>query len=70
MINFTIEGVGTIVGVGNANPMSTESFQLPQRKAWQGKCLIIIKSEKNAGEIILKATGDGLKGAEIKLMAN
>lgn len=55
------------IQLGNANPISTESFQLPQHKAWQGKCLVIIKSNKKAGEIILKATGDGLKTVEIKL---
>lgn len=65
LIHFTIEGEGTIAGVGNANPISLESYQLPQRKAWQGRCMVVIKSTHNAGKIILKASGENLKPAEI-----
>lgn len=67
LIHFTIKGEGTIVGVGNSNPISLESYQLPQRKAWQGKCMIVIKSTHDAGKIVLKASGDGLKNAAITL---
>ena len=70
LVKFQIEGPGTIIGVGNANPVSTESYQLPQRKAWQGKCLVIIKSDLNAGEIVVKASVEGLKVAEVKLKVN
>lgn len=63
LIQFEVEGSGKIVGVGNANPMSTESYQLPQRKAWQGKCLVIVK-----GGGILKAKADGLSSATIKIL--
>ncbi|MGF7232385.1 glycoside hydrolase family 2 TIM barrel-domain containing protein [Arachidicoccus sp.] len=70
LIHFKIEGPGTIVGVGNADPQSLESYQLPQRKAWQGRCLVIIKSGKNSGNIILRATTIGLKSAEIAIKVN
>ncbi|MGD0756839.1 MAG: glycoside hydrolase family 2 TIM barrel-domain containing protein, partial [Bacteroidales bacterium] len=32
-VSFELDGPGIIAGVGNANPVSLESFQLPQRKA-------------------------------------
>jgi beta-galactosidase len=67
LLKFEIEGDGTIVGVGNANPMSIESFQLPQRKAWQGKCLVIVKSDNKAGKIKLKVSSEGLKNAFIEI---
>ncbi|HYJ62970.1 MAG TPA: glycoside hydrolase family 2 TIM barrel-domain containing protein, partial [Parafilimonas sp.] len=70
LIHFTIEGEGTIAGVGNANPISVESYQLPQRKAWQGRCMVVIKSTHNAGKIILKASGENLKPATIQLTTN
>lgn len=69
LIHFTIEGEGTIAGMGNANPISAESYQLPQRKAWQGRCMIVIKSTKDKGKIILKASGGNLKTAEIIINA-
>ncbi|MGH2566480.1 MAG: DUF4982 domain-containing protein, partial [Ginsengibacter sp.] len=67
LIHFKIEGPGTIVGVGNANPTSLESYQLLQRRAWQGRCLVIVKSKHDAGNILLKASCPGLKSFEISL---
>jgi beta-galactosidase len=66
-VSFSIDGPGTIVAVGNANPVSIESYQLPQRKAWRGRCLIIIKSETTEGKITLKATSQGLEPASIEI---
>ncbi|HWB26098.1 MAG TPA: glycoside hydrolase family 2 TIM barrel-domain containing protein [Chitinophagaceae bacterium] len=68
-LQFTIDGPGTIAGVGNANPQSTESFQQPHRKAFKGKCLVIIKSNDKPGIIILHVAGAGLKGADVKITA-
>jgi beta-galactosidase len=67
LVHFKVEGPGTIAGVGNANPESVESDQLPQRKAWRGKCLVIIKSTGKAGDIILKASADKLTGKTVIL---
>jgi beta-galactosidase len=61
LVRFSIEGPGTIIGVGNANPISTESCSRPERKAWHGRCLVIIKSENKGGIIKLKAESDGLQ---------
>lgn len=70
LIKFEITGDGTIAGVGNANPVSIESNQLPQRKAWKGKCLVIIKAGKQKGNIVLTASGNGLKESQIILKVN
>jgi beta-galactosidase len=66
-VSFEIEGPGSITGVGNANPVSLESFQLPRRKAWHGKCMVIVKSDTNAGKIHLKAASTGLKSANLEI---
>jgi beta-galactosidase len=67
LIKFSITGPGSIVGVGNANPTSTESYQQPQRKAWQGRCLLIIKSSKQPGPITITASSRGLTPAKLVL---
>ena len=69
LVHFKIEGPGTIADVGNADPVSVESYQLPHRKAWQGRCMVVIKSEKHSGNIILKATCPGLNSSEITIKA-
>ena len=60
LLEFQIEGPGTIAGLGNANPMSIESYQRPARKAWQGRCLVVIKSTTRPGEIRLRVSSAGL----------
>ena len=69
LVKFEIEGPGTIAGVGNANPRSLESYQLPERKAWQGRCMVIVKVGKSSGEIKLKATAEGMNTASIIVSA-
>ena len=66
-MKFKVEGDATIVGVGNANPRSIESYQSPQRKAWQGRCMVILKAGNTGGEIILTAETEGIQSASVVL---
>jgi beta-galactosidase len=68
-LTFEISGPGTIIGVGNANPISLESYQRPQRKAWQGRALVIVKAGEKQGPITLTARAAGLPAATISLQA-
>lgn len=65
LIHFGISGPGQIIAVANANPMATESFQGKTRKAWRGKCLVIVRSDRKAGEVIVKADAAGMKGSHV-----
>ena len=65
LVKFEIEGPGTIVGVGNANPVSKESYRATERKAWQGRCLVIIKSNHHRGKVTLRTIAGNLKWADI-----
>ena len=67
LLTFRIEGPATIAGVGNANPVSLESYQRPERKAWRGRCLVIVKSGRAPGDIRLTASSPGLPAAEITI---
>jgi beta-galactosidase len=69
LVEFTIEGPGTIIGVGNSNPVSTESYQRPRRKAWQGRCLVVVKSGTREGNIVVKASARGLRPATLLIKA-
>ena len=68
LVRFEIEGPGEIIAVASSNPMSTESFQQAKRKAYKGRCLVIIKSEKETGEIRLLAKSKNLESAELRLI--
>ncbi len=67
LVQFELDGPGEIIAVGNAKPNSLESYTLPKRKAWQGRCMVIVKTKKQAGAITLKAKSENLKTASIQL---
>ena len=67
LIHFTLEGPGSVIAVGNSNPRSTESFQDLQRKAYKGRCLVIVRSGRKPGKILLTASSEGLVPATIAI---
>jgi beta-galactosidase len=69
LVSFSIVGPGSIAAVASSNPMSVESFQQPRRRAYQGRCMVIIKSGREAGTITLKAEAEGLTPVEIQISA-
>jgi len=67
LVEFDLQGPGTIAAVGSSNPLGSESFRLPRRKAYQGRCQVIIRSGREQGKIILKASAEGLQPAIIEV---
>ncbi len=67
LIQFKVTGEGSVKAVGNGDPTSLESFVKPFRKAFNGKCMVLIQSSEKEGEIILNATGKGLAEEKIKI---
>jgi len=67
LVKFAISGNGFIAGVDNGYQASMESFKVPYRKAWKGKCLAIIQSTNKAGNISLTATSAALQSNTITL---
>jgi len=63
MVNFSVEGPGIIAGVDNGSQTSMEPFKADYRKAYNGKCLVVVKAGKEKGEIKLTASADGMLDA-------
>ncbi|TWV14113.1 DUF4982 domain-containing protein [Bacteroidaceae bacterium HV4-6-C5C] len=70
LISFDVEGAGFIAGVDNGNPISLEKFKANHRKAFHGKCLIVIQNTGKSGNINLSARSESLKADEIKIKVN
>ena len=66
---FTLEGSGFIAGVDNGSPISMEKFKDNHRKAFYGKCLVVVQNNGEHGDIELTATAEGLKAAVTKIEA-
>ncbi|MCF7974248.1 MAG: DUF4982 domain-containing protein [Phycisphaerae bacterium] len=69
LVEFAIEGPGSIRAVGSSNPMGTESFQRPYRRAYQGRCLVVVKSETEKGTLKLTARTRGLKPSTVSIVS-
>jgi beta-galactosidase len=66
-LNFKIEGQGTIAGVDNADIKDTDLYVANNRKAWKGRALVVIKSNRNAGDIKLTVNSPGLAEATLNV---
>lgn len=71
-LTYTLEGNGKIVGLDNGNAADTDRYKpqsdkLGSRSAFSGKALVIVQSTKNAGEIILNVSGEGLESKSITI---
>ena len=70
-IKFQIEGPGEIVATDNGDATSFESFQAPERNAYNGLALVIVRARPGQpGTIKLTATADELAGASIKIKSS
>jgi beta-galactosidase len=63
LVNFSVEGSGSIAGVDNGLQTSMEPFKADYRKAFNGKCLVVVKAGREAGDIKVTASAEGLAGA-------
>lgn len=68
LIRFKVEGPGEIVATDNGDPTSLVSFQSPQREAFNGLCLVIVRGKPGtAGKITVRAESPGLESASVAL---
>jgi beta-galactosidase len=67
LISFKLEGDAKIAAVDNGSPISHESFQGNQRKAFNGLALAIIKAEEKASTVTLTASSAGLQSATVAI---
>lgn len=63
LVHFSLTGPGQVAAVGNGDPQSVESFQQPQRRAFGGRCLVILKASAKAGVLRVTASANGLPTA-------
>ena len=68
LVQFSVEGPGTIAGVDNGCQTSMEPFKADYRKAFNGKCLVVLRAGKEKGVITLNALSDGLTGKTCQIL--
>jgi beta-galactosidase len=68
LLSFHIEGPGAIIATDNADNASHESYQSPERHAFQGRAIAIVKPAN--GNATITASSPGLEAAAINLHGN
>ena len=58
MIHFSVEGPAAIVAVDNGSQVSHEPFRANYRKAFHGKCLVVIRAGSDPGKVTLTASSE------------
>ncbi len=69
LIRFHVDGPGEIVAVANGDATSHMPFKANEMRAFNGLCLVIVRSSGKPGAIRLRAQADGLASAEATVMA-
>ncbi len=69
LIDFKVEGEGKLDGTDNGNPIDTTPMKSPERKAFNGLALAVVRATRKPGTIELTATSSGLKGTSIEIIS-
>lgn len=69
LVNFDVTGNAFIAGVDNGSPSSMERFKDNKRKAFHGKCLVVLQNDGSEGTATLTATSYGLTTTQITITA-
>ena len=68
-LTFAVTGPGALAAVDSADNASHESFQGTARRAYQGRCVAIVRATAAAGEITVSATSPGLAPGSVTIDA-
>ena len=69
-IRFTIDGPGEIVATDNGDPTSFERFPAPERNAFNGQALVVVRTlAGRPGTIRVSAQSGTLQGASVTLQS-
>ena len=69
-IRFSVERPGEIVATDNGDPTNFESFSSHERKAFNGKCLVILRSQSGrVGNFKLTAAAEGLVSGTLSIVS-
>jgi beta-galactosidase len=68
LIRFSLNGPGLLVATDNGSETELNSFQSPDKKAFNGRCLAVIRSTMKAGSIQINAVAEGLPPARLEIV--
>ncbi|MFV3129371.1 glycoside hydrolase family 2 TIM barrel-domain containing protein [Niveispirillum sp. KHB5.9] len=69
VLSVSVEGAGTLAAFDNGSPTDHTAFASAQRKAWNGRALVMVRATDTKGKIKVTVTGEGLKPGAVTIKA-
>jgi beta-galactosidase len=66
-VRFKWLGPARIAGVGNGDPSSHEPDKASRRRAFHGRCQVLLQANDRAGRVVLTALSEGLRPASVTI---
>ena len=66
LVHFEVTSGASIAGTDNGNPVSMERFKANRRKAFNGKCLVVLEALEK-GRTTLTATSEGITKSTVSI---
>jgi beta-galactosidase len=68
LVHFQINGPGKIIGVENGDILDLSPHKVNYRKAFNGKCLLLVQTTDKKGVITIKAKSNNLRTAQSEII--
>ena len=69
-VHFSVSGSAEVIATDNGDATSFEPFQAPEHRAFNGKCLAIVRTRRGApGTITVRAEAEGLTPSSVELQS-
>ncbi|MEU9949522.1 glycoside hydrolase family 2 TIM barrel-domain containing protein [Streptomyces sp. NPDC047939] len=66
-VTVQVEGAGTLLGLGSAEPITTEGFAGDTHRTFNGRALAVVRAGHRAGEVTVTVTADECEPVQIRL---
>lgn len=63
-VNATVSGTGTLLGYGSGNPCTDENYGTGRRRLFRGRVLAVVRAARQAGDIEVCFSAQGLPGVK------
>ena len=64
-ITFAVSGPGRVIAVDNGDPQSHEPYQANKRRAFQSRCLALVRTTAWEGRVTVTAQAPGLEAGSV-----
>lgn len=64
-VTVTVEGAGKLIALASGNPETTERFSDSSYTTYHGRLIAIVQSEEKIGNIIIRASAEGMESVSI-----